>query len=548
MTRPGVWPEKLKAIRDSFRNAPWSVFLPQNRAALTVLNDFQVASLVRRNKDLRELPIGKLMRTPEYQSLVDFRRGGIPRGFNRPQVEFLKSESPERWLIASNRVGKSLVGALECAFYVHGVHPYREVPPAPNEVWAGFPDLKNHGKPITIPMLNWALGKVGVTFTRQDARYSVCSHVAERGVACPKCPNPSTVYLKSYDTGSKAFQGGAPAFIWSDEIPPQDVYDEISARIGVGAPLNMGFTLTPLKDAAWVYSDVYEEWLNEGCPPDQAFFEASIWQNPYLPLDEIDRIKRKWKHDPNQLAARLHGKWSMVSGRVYPMLDRSVHVVEDVQIPGVHRAPRGKEAVPSLYRCVDPGIRNPTAVLWVAVDAQGSCWVYREAYITDRSIKEVCADIDAVETEFEKKAGFVYTVIDPASSQRDLNDASRRIDTYAVHGLLCIPGNNQREAGFDAMKLAFSWEKDDEGSWRREPKYRFFASCPMVWREHLRYSWLPQPAAGSPRGPRDDAQKRDDHGVDALRYLEATFAGPKYVHPETEEVAGYKADDKTTGY
>jgi phage terminase large subunit-like protein len=56
----------------------------------------------------------------------------------------------------------------------------------------------------------------------------------------------STLGFKSYDQGREKWQGTARHFIWLDEEPPEDVYDEALIRT-MTVDGRMMVTFTPLK-------------------------------------------------------------------------------------------------------------------------------------------------------------------------------------------------------------------------------------------------------------------------------------------------------------
>jgi phage terminase large subunit-like protein len=56
----------------------------------------------------------------------------------------------------------------------------------------------------------------------------------------------SILQFKSYDQGRKKFQGTSKEWIWLDEEPPRDVYDECRTRI-MDCGGRMVSTFTPLE-------------------------------------------------------------------------------------------------------------------------------------------------------------------------------------------------------------------------------------------------------------------------------------------------------------
>lgn len=514
--KPKPLPKKIENTIALCRKAPWAVFLPQFRHNAGLLDDYNVPESIKK---------------------------GVPRYLTDPQQKFAQSPAIERWFIAANRAGKTFLGALEMAWYMQGSHPFRKIPEPPNEGWAGFPDFKNHGRPITVPLLKWAFGKIGVEYKRAADKFEV---QALNGKV-------STCYLKSYDSGADKWQGAAPDIIWFDEVPEdQAIYDEAMMRIG-DSDLNIIGTMTPLYKAAWLYSEVYERWKDEGEDPlDKAFISSSIYENVHLSARALKKAEKQVEADPDTAKIRLHGEWAHISGRIYGELSPFIHRIADFEIPGVHRQPNTDEGEEpwTLYRAIDVGIRNNSVVLWIAVSPDGLCYVYRELCESDKSIPTMCDIALAMETPIEKATGFEYSVIDPSSAQRDPATGTARVDTYANNGIICIKGNNDWQLGVSKMKDAFHYKVDDDGNMVSPPKYRFFQSCRTTWDEHRKYAYA-QHSRTSVTDPREAANKRDDHTVDSLRYLEATGMGPDFRkrQPDSYSYADliYEEDTKT-GY
>jgi len=509
---------------------PWTAFLPHFRDVVLFLDeyfwDFGEEAFV-------------WSCTPET---------GVPRHLHGPQAALAGSLARERWMVGSNRLGKSFIQALEYAWAANGTHPNpdREMVPPPNTVWAGCPDWQNHGKPITKGMIAWALGREAGNWKWREADRTF-------EVSAPGAPAPSKIVIKSYDSGAEKWQGAAPCLIGYDECPPEAIYKEGSVRIGGVYKLQVIGAMTPLYAAAWFQTEIHEPWIDGGRTEDKFFVGGEMRENPNLPVEEIERLERELIKNPEEYRIRIKGDWAAIGDRVYPKMQGEdmhgpVHVVPDFEIPGVHRDPKDEnEDQWTCYRAIDPGMRNPTAVLWVAVAPSGLCVVYREIYESDLSIPEVCDRIKMLEYPREQ---IRYTVIDPASAQRDMADGSRRVDTFAINGIVCILGNNDIQVGISKMRDGFANERDEDGQWRREPKYRFFSPCTNIWREHRKLSWTPH-RRHSPRDPKDAPAKKNDHTCDALRYLEATGTGPIFTKPRPQELDEHDGDyavNLFTGY
>jgi hypothetical protein len=75
------------------------------------------------------------------------------------------------------------------------------------------------------------------------------------------------------------------------------------------------------------------------------------------------------RYDPDELEARAHGKFLHLSGRIFKVFDRSVHVAKDEFEP-----PQGA----TIGMACDPAIAKPLAMLWRYVDAAGVLHYYDE--------------------------------------------------------------------------------------------------------------------------------------------------------------------------
>lgn len=107
----------------------------------------------------------------------------------------------------------------------------------------------------------------------------------------------------------------------------------------------------------------------------------------------------------------------------------------------------------AIYRVLDHGIRHPTVCLWVAVNYRGDRHVYREYYMTNRTIAHNCQEILRRTPDDEV---VIRDIIDPATRQRiplSIKDKSpvSVISLYNSNGLNCMPADNSR-VGYDKVR------------------------------------------------------------------------------------------------
>ena len=235
-------------------------------------------------------------------------------------------------------------------------------------------------------------------------------------------------------------------------------------------------------------------------PDDYEFIAATVYDNKVLMdkdpgyvnmLDNLsDGLRQAWRD----------GNWDMLAGRYFDEFDRAVHVVEPFFVPEHWRR----------YRCIDYGL-DCLACLWVAVSEVGEYYVYREYAEADKIISDGAADILALSDEGE---AIEYTVAPSDIWARSQESAKSKADLFGQSGLLLIKGNNNREAGWLAIKDLLK-VRDDES------KLKIFSSCHNLI-EHL------------PALQRDKKRPTDcmtephniTHLPDALRYFCLQYTNP----------------------
>ena len=127
-----------------------------------------------------------------------------------------------------------------------------------------------------------------------------------------------------------------------------------------------------------------------------------------------------------------------------------------------------------------------------------------ELALQGHTIAEVCKEIDLRLAHWEVKPR--WWVIDPAS--RNKNNQTGRSDQmeFADHGVFTSPGQNAVRPGINRVKERL-----------RAGKLKVTSDCPELISEFKKYRW------STPKRSEDDARekpvKRDDHLLDALRYV-----------------------------
>jgi phage terminase large subunit-like protein len=319
----------------------------------------------------------------------------------------------------------------------------------------------------------------------------------------------STLGFKSCDQGREKFQGSSLDFVWFDEEPPRDIYEECMMRV-IDKQGEIFGTMTPLKGMTFIYDEIY---LNRKNNP-EVWCEFMSWEdNPYLSKREIKLLENAL--DSATLDSRRYGKFSVGAGLVYPEFDRNVHVIRPF-------------AIPSEWQdniSIDPGLNNPLSAHWYAVDWDGNIYVVAEHFAAGKDIDYHVKAIKEISKRLNWKTdgrGRLYALIDSAANQKTLASSKSVAELFCEQSILVnTKVNKDVFAGICRVK---EYLKKGNGC----GDIYIFDNCVNMIDEFYSYYW----AEG------DTPIKKDDHCMDELRYY--VMSKPKPAEKEVCESVIYK--------
>jgi phage terminase large subunit-like protein len=322
----------------------------------------------------------------------------------------------------------------------------------------------------------------------------------------PGRPNKNWVLeFKSYEQGRQRLQARSiGGFCFSEQFPYALLTEVLRGCREYNFPGSKFCEFTPVDP---MLSAPIEEMIEQDTLP-------NTWEvyraNTECAVEE-GHVSREWFDEfygmipEEMLLTRLIGAFASYEGAIYQGFNPYVHFVDDEKCdhqPGVY-----------YRRSIDwgAGPSNPFCCLWAYRNGLGQWFVFDEYYSTDQN-KTVFEHLEEVERRMEWPEDSLHhgtTWADP-SSLDNIRIAQR-------WGFNMSGAANSVLEGIDYVRQMLQ----PVPGLNNEPRlFLHRENCPNLSREIRTYRWVQGSDRGlNPRDARPEPLKKDDHAVDALRYL-----------------------------
>jgi len=325
--------------------------------------------------------------------------------------------------------------------------------------------------------------------------------------------NGSEIHFWSLDDPDKLSNLNLGWFLIDQaEEVPEEMFQMLQGRLRQANAPRCGLVLANPNGHDWIW---YRCVAHPENFKDHGMVHATTRDNPNLPKDYVESLERmpaKW------VERFMEGSFDVFSGQIWPEFDPDIHVIRPFLV----------DLNWEIIEGIDHGRRNPTAVLWAALDDKGNCFIVDEHYEAGRLVGYHAKQI--LQTRLHYKLP-TYTVIDASAAQKDPNTGRSVIDEYWDNGISTIPSDRHVPARINRIAEwlmldpnhphPITGELRDEG-W---PKLYIFANCVELVEHIQQYQWKKKPPQQE-----EDAKERplekDDHDVDALGYILMTRPMP----------------------
>jgi phage terminase large subunit-like protein len=298
-------------------------------------------------------------------------------------------------------------------------------------------------------------------------------------------PHGGYILFKSNDAGSRRFQGDAWDLFWADEEHDQAVYNEARMRLVDRGGRSL-LTMTPLKGLTWVWARFLDK-------PEArtASYALHSEDNPHIPQAYLAALLASY--GDHERAARSKGEFTTLEGRVYGGWARHLHLVEPFDVPEDW----------TRYGSIDFGTRNPFAYLHAAHDhSDDTIHITGMRYQAERTMSQHAEALRALWSRLGEPS---WIVADP-------EDKGSRLALAREHGMATLKARKSIRPGISAVaeRLALDAQGRPHLLIHNTPEL-----APLI-REIEGYVW---DAKNSKADQPDKPLKKDDHAMDALRYL-----------------------------
>lgn len=459
----------------------------------------------------------------EDNKIEFFNRPGFPMRANPRQQEILDAWEDPFYKVftytGGNRTGKTTIGAIISIATVMGRWPWngKRLPIPhnnPRKVRILGEDWESHLGKVIIPELEiwWPKNR---PVKKKKNNQGIDFYWADLKTG-------STIEIFSYKQDPSVQEGGNYDVCYYDEPPPRK-HRVANARGLVDRNGRELFCMTLLKQA-WVHHEVINARDDNG-KPDMTVFSttAEIWDNVGYGITEegVNQFIKTLTED--EVQARIYGKPSYMSGLVYPMFQRKVHLRERFQIPldwpvdiAIDIHPREKQAI--LFTATSP--QQFKYVFHEIFDHGDGDWVGEQIIRTIRHYDGIRVN---------------RVIIDPLSKGDKNNDDTVFDKVQKVlfrHGIMLETASKDKTTGILSVKTHMKGPNN-------EPSLFIFDDLVHITKEIEGYLWD------------EDTQKPvDDKDHFCENLYRTMLLDTKYTEPEYGEhdFQDSETKDGTTGY
>lgn len=405
-------------------------------AAYPALTVEQRAAAILEMQDI----IGQLEGIERYGKLQNY----VP---TPKQYEFHAAEKEARQilLMAGNQTGKTYSAAMAVAYHLTGRYPdwwpgrrFNK----PTQWWAfgvtGEQTRDNAQRLLLGTGRDWGTGTIpadaliGLPIFARGSVADLVDYVSVKNVS----GGTSILWFKFASKEREKVQGPTLDGVWGDEEMPIDFYLESLTRLNLRRGLFL-MTFTPLKGMTTLVKKFLQPDEDDGGQELRKVVRMTLDDATFYDEDARNDVISQYSNA--EAEARIRGLPAIGQGLVWPF-SRDTYYMNPIEIPNHWFRLKG----------MDFGIGHPTAVVWMAWDADTDhYYVYHEYKKADALISTHASAINSVDDWV------------PVAWPHDMEDRNPRSgDTYALE---------YEEEGVEMLEFSARYDDEKGGGQPREP-------------------------------------------------------------------------------
>lgn len=329
--------------------------------------------------------------------------------------------------------------------------------------------------------------------------------------------------IMTYEQSPREFEGPTFGLVWFDEPPPQELYKANISRLRKGG--HMFISGTPLAGSAYLY-DLFakgEVEIDVQMPNGESvkhvrrvgYVEADIESackthgiRGHLEHEAIMQMIAEYTEDEKQ--ARIYGKFQHLVGMVFKRWNRKVHVIKPFDI---------NTSDFCVYERIDPHPRNPDAVMWVAVDRNGTKYVCDELFVIPEDTEDLADKIKKKADQYriiDRKADASAFIVNQHDKRNGESEARSLMDRLGDMGLYYEPASKRRTESDRRIGDALNYTEIN-GMMIKAPELYVFENCQRTIWEMEHYRWDEHVGKSADKhNAKEKPVDKDDHMVENL--------------------------------
>lgn len=298
-----------------------------------------------------------------------------------------------------------------------------------------------------------------------------------------RAKNGRTFFLRSADK-PESIEGITANAIWADEasLMKPNIWLMMQGRVS-RTQGRILCTFTPIS-LNWVHKEIEKdkERRMRGEKGDIDFIQFRSIDSPYFPKEEYERAKRMLT--PTQFQLRYEGIFGKAEGLIYADFNEQLNTCDDFVIPDDWMRIGG----------IDWGFINPFVALEAALSPDDVLYVYKEYYQSKKTLREHAEHLNLN----------IPYYADPSGAQE--------IEELLTLDYEIVPANNDVDMGILTVNARLRKQAESDETIR----LKVFKSCVNTIDEFSLYQYDRNQSTGEWK---EKPLKRDDHCMDALRYM-----------------------------